>query len=167
MSPRRGGGAGSGLPVPPPFEVAVVDRPRRRTAGAGALGVFLERLAVEAPPPRGARVALCLLSDAAMRELNRAFRGRNATTDVLAFPGGGTRDLEGRLDLGDIAVSVPRAARQAREAGHTLGRELRILALHGYLHLLGHDHERDRGEMSRMERRLIRRLLGERSRGSA
>jgi probable rRNA maturation factor len=149
------------------MEVAVVDRPRRRTPGARALRSFLERVAVLAPPPPGARVALCLLSDAAMRRLNLSFRGRNATTDVLAFPGGGSRDPEGRLDLGDIAVSVPRAARQAREAGHALGRELRILALHGYLHLLGHDHETDRGEMSGLERRLVRRLLEERPRGRA
>jgi rRNA maturation RNase YbeY len=147
------------------LDVEVVDRPRLRTPGARALRSFLEHVAVEAPPPPGARVVLCLLSDAAMRRLNRTFRGRGATTDVLAFPGGGSRDPEGQLELGDIAVSVPRAARQAREAGHPLGRELRILAMHGYLHLLGHDHEADRGEMRCLEQRLIRRLLEERSRG--
>jgi probable rRNA maturation factor len=148
-------------------DVAVVDRRRGGTPQARGLRGFLGRLAAAVPPPEEARVALCLLSDAAMRKLNRAHRGLDATTDVLAFPGGGSRDPDGRIELGDIAVSVPRAARQAREAGHSLGRELRILALHGYLHLLGHDHETDRGEMATLERRLARRLLGERPRGRA
>jgi probable rRNA maturation factor len=94
-----------------------------------------------------------------MRSLNRTFRGRRGTTDVLAFPGGGDADPEGRAHLGDIAVSVPRAARQAAERGHSLRRELKILALHGYLHLLGLDHERDRGEMMRAQDRLVRVLL--------
>jgi len=94
-----------------------------------------------------------------MRELNGTFRGRRGTTDVLAFPGGGARDPEGRTHLGDIAVSVPRATRQANERGHSLVRELEILVLHGYLHLLGMDHETDRGEMMRLQDRLVRGLL--------
>ncbi len=111
------------------------------------------------PPPRGARLALCLLSDAAMRRLNARFRGKRCTTDVLAFPGGAEHAPDGSLQWGDIAISVPRALRQAREVGHPLARELRILALHGYLHLLGFDHETDRGEMSRLQARLVDRLL--------
>ena len=94
-----------------------------------------------------------------MREYNRAFRGVNAVTDVLSFPAGGETDPEGRTYLGDIVIAVPVAARQARERGHSLAREVRILALHGYLHLLGHDHERDDGKMNRLQRRLVRRLL--------
>ena len=142
MSPKARGRTSAGLAARPPLiEVEVVNRRRARTPGIRALASFMERLIEEVPPPPGGRVVLCLLSDGAMRDLNRVYRGRRATTDVLAFPGGGVRDPEGRLELGDIALSVPRAARQAREAGHTLGRELKILAMHGYLHLLGHDHE--------------------------
>ena len=94
-----------------------------------------------------------------MRELNRRFRGRDSTTDVLSFPGDSAPDPEGRRHLGDIAISVPTAARQARVAGHGLQRELSVLVLHGYLHLLGYDHETDDGTMLRLQRRLERRLL--------
>jgi probable rRNA maturation factor len=94
-----------------------------------------------------------------MRRLNRDFRGKDASTDVLSFPGsvGG----EGR-HLGDVAIAVPTARRQAAAAGHDTERELRLLLLHGVLHCLGHDHETDGGEMERLERRLRRRWLEER-----
>jgi len=72
---------------------------------------------------------------------------------VLAFPDG----EDGYL--GDIVVSVPRAVAQAREAGHSLARELAALVVHGYLHLLGYDHETDRGRMMRRQSVLLRRLL--------
>ena len=100
--------------------------------------------------------ALRLVGDRAMRRLNRDFRGRDATTDVLSFPG--ETGPEGRR-LGDVAISMPAARRQAESAGHPLDRELKILALHGLLHCLGHDHERDDGEMERLERRLRRRFV--------
>ncbi len=142
-------------------------RRRRRAAGAGAsaLAEFLEEVARAVPPPRGARLSLCLVSDPAMRRLNATFRGKRGTTDVLAFPGGGEKDPDGRPYLGDIAISVPRAAAQARARGHGVSREMRILALHGYLHLLGYDHETDRGEMMRLEARLVGRLLPPRVKG--
>lgn len=92
-----------------------------------------------------------------MRALNRDFRGKDATTDVLSFPGGSTPDGE---HLGDVVISVPRARQQAAEAGHPVARELRVLLLHGLLHCLGHDHETDGGEMERLERRLRRRWIG-------
>ncbi len=142
----------------PPLRVEVVSR-LRRGAGASSLRRFLEDASRAMPPPRGARLALCLLSDPAMRRLNSRFRGKPGTTDVLAFPAAEGRAPDGGVDLGDIAISVPRARRQAREQGHSLARELRVLALHGYLHLIGFDHETDRGEMSRLEARLRTRLL--------
>ncbi len=90
----------------------------------------------------------CLLTgDAELRQLNRRFLAKNKTTDVLSFPAG----LAGSGSLGDIAVSVDRARAQARDFGHRVGDELRILMLHGVLHLLGMDHERDSGEMARSE----------------
>ncbi len=110
------------------------------------------------PPDRSNRLAVCLVSDRRMRELNRRFRDRDATTDVLSFPSGAP-DPDGGHHLGDIVVSVQRADAQARERGHDLSRELRILLIHGYLHLLGYDHELDGGRMLRLQRRLVRRLV--------
>ena len=91
-----------------------------------------------------------------MRRLNRVFRAKDRTTDVLSFPGG--RSPEG-VHLGDVVVSVPQASRQATASAHSIGRELRLLLLHGALHCLGYDHETDDGEMSRLERRLRQRYL--------
>ena len=94
----------------------------------------------------------CLVSgDAELRKLNRDFRGKDYATDVLSFPGGNGH-------LGDLAISVARARAQAREFGHTTEDELRILMLHGVLHLLGMDHETDGGRMARAERRWRREL---------
>ena len=89
----------------------------------------------------------CLVSgDAELRKLNRDFRGKDYATDVLSFPGGNGH-------LGDLAISAARARAQAREFGHTTEDELRILMLHGVLHLMGHDHDIDRGRMARAEKR--------------
>ena len=96
---------------------------------------------------------------ARMREYNRRFRGHDAPTDVLSFACDPFPGVDGEPHLGDIVISVPAAERQARQARHGLGRELKILALHGYLHLLGYDHETDDGTMRRVERSLRGRLL--------
>jgi probable rRNA maturation factor len=97
-----------------------------------------------------------------MRSLNKRYRGRDETTDVLSFA-----LREGRFPgiqpdcLGDIVISVPRAERQAREAGHSLGSEIDFLLVHGLLHLLGYDHVRGGKEATRMKRReraLLKRL---------
>jgi probable rRNA maturation factor len=99
------------------------------------------------------------VSDRAMRELNRKFRGRNAATDVLSFPVEQTdfERLAGKT-LGDVVISVERAAKQAEENGLTLEEEIAQLILHGLLHLCGYDHETDKGEMNALELRLRRRL---------
>lgn len=98
------------------------------------------------------RAATCLIAtDGDLRELNRKFRKQDYATDVLSFPG-----PEGAP--GEIAISLDRAAAQAAEHGHSLDQELRILMLHGALHLAGMDHETDRGEMARAESRWRRRL---------
>jgi probable rRNA maturation factor len=92
-----------------------------------------------------------------MRALNRRYRRRDSVTDVLSFPA--CADDESRIPpvfLGDIVIARGVARRQAAEAGHTEPTELRVLALHGLLHLLGYDHEADAGEMVRLERRLRR-----------
>jgi probable rRNA maturation factor len=112
--------------------------------------------------PAGTRgtVNVSVVSDTRIRELNRRFRGRNRTTDVLSFPSsdpseGGLRTIN-RPCLGDIVIGRGVARRQARAAGHSERTELRVLALHGLLHLLGYDHESDDGRMSRVEARLRR-----------
>lgn len=93
----------------------------------------------------------CLVTDdTELQRLNRDFRGKDYATDVLSFPACGER-TPAPASLGSIAISVERAREQARRFGHSVEQELRILMLHGLLHLLGFDHESDRGEMARTE----------------
>jgi probable rRNA maturation factor len=101
-------------------------------------------------------VTVLLTTDAAIRKLNRQFRGKNQATDVLSFPAEGI-GAEGIA--GDLAISVPTARKQAVEQGHSLSTEIRVLILHGLLHLAGYDHEADAGKMARRER-LLRARLG-------
>ena len=100
-------------------------------------------------------VEVLLADDRVLRRLNRAYRGKNKATDVLSFPPG--EEFAG-AHAGDLAISLETAARQAEEHGHTLRDELRILLLHGVLHLGGMDHEADKGEMAEREAELRRRL---------
>lgn len=138
--------------------VEVVARRRSHAEAGRGVAAFLRRVAGVCPPGGAARLTVGLVGDRRMRQMNRRWRGKDRTTDVLAFPSGGSLSDPER-SLGDVVISVPRARVQARDAGHPLEREIRILALHGYLHLLGHDHETDRGEMLRLQSRLERRLL--------
>jgi probable rRNA maturation factor len=139
--------------------VEVISRLRGRRVAAAPLRRFLERLARERPAAGKTELTVLLAGDATVRRLNRTFRGKDRTTDVLSFPSGSGRRPDGIAPLGEIAISVPQAARQARRTGHALGREIRVLALHGYLHLLGYDHEVDDGSMMRLQSRLARKLL--------
>jgi probable rRNA maturation factor len=129
--------------------VTVVSRPP--CAAARGLGAWLARAA-----PRGAagRVTIALVSDRQMAQLNGRFRRKHVATDVLSFPSGD--NINSSNELGDLAIARGVARRQARAFGHPLQVELRILALHGLLHLLGYDHERDHGEMRAVEERLRR-----------
>jgi probable rRNA maturation factor len=101
------------------------------------------------------QVTVLLTSDAAIRRLNKQFRGKNKATDVLSFP---ALEMVGRM-AGDLAISVETARKQAREQGHALSVEIKVLMLHGLLHLAGYDHETDSGEMAKRER-LLRGRLG-------
>jgi probable rRNA maturation factor len=105
-----------------------------------------------------AEIGVLVCDDATIRSLNRHYRGHDTATDVLAFPSGTTQP-EGPLYLGDVAISLETAARQAHTAGIMLERELQRLLLHGVLHLCGYDHETDAGEMRSLEARLRRELL--------
>jgi len=114
----------------------------------------------------GGRAFQCLITgDAEMRRLNREFLGKDYETDVLSFPAGpgahkrtGEAGMPETRSLGDIAISLDRARAQAREFGHTVDDEICILMLHGVLHLMGMDHERDTGAMARAETEWRRKL---------
>lgn len=121
------------------------------------LAAWVETLIAGALPPRRARAAslsLLVCGDARMRSLNRRHMGEDRPTDVLSFPSG-EADF-----LGDLAIDLSYAARQAARRGHPVEREVQALLAHGLLHLLGHDHETDDGEMFRLQRRLVRAAFG-------
>ena len=105
------------------------------------------------------QVTMLLTTDAAIRDLNRRFRGKDKATDVLSFPAAPLQSAKpAERVAGDIAISVETARRQATEQGHALTCELEVLILHGVLHLAGYDHETDAGKMQRRERQLRARL---------
>jgi probable rRNA maturation factor len=154
------------------LRVLVADERGRRVTANG-LASWLRRVA---PARVRGTVNLAIVSDRRVRSLNRVYRRQNYATDVLSFPSEtspprrtrGTRRFKPvscsvssvspvvASFLGDIVIARGVARRQARAAGHSEAIELRVLALHGLLHLLGYDHERDQGRMARVERRLRR-----------
>lgn len=140
------------------MEVTILNRQRGRRVDTRALSSFLDRLSSRMPAQSGGSLGVCLVSDRRMQRYNHEFRRVDRPTDVLAFPGGDATP-DGEVHLGDIVISITRATDQARRAGHDLDREVRVLLIHGYLHLLGYDHEVDDGAMMRAQGRLIRALL--------
>ncbi len=151
---------------PTRLHVAVA-APDEKATRAPGLARWLERVA---PARARGEVVVALVSDGRMRALNRTYRGADYATDVLSFPA--SDQPEGESSLGDIVIATGVAARQAAQARHSLQTELRVLALHGLLHLLGYDHERDAGLMARVEARLrrkggLREGLIQRTRASA
>ena len=134
-------------------EVVLLNQQRRRRVPAARLRRVI-RDAGRALRVSG-EVALVLTNDAPVRRLNARYRHQDKPTDVLSFPGPG-----GEGGLGDIVISLDTAARNAPRFGRTLSQELQVLTLHGFLHVLGYDHEADDGAMDRLEGRLRRRLLG-------
>jgi probable rRNA maturation factor len=137
------------------LEVALAGAARFPELSPRRLRPWLEILAAAIAPGHDS-LGVRFAGDRTMRDLNRRFRGKDKSTDVLSFPGDESPDGK---HLGDIVISVPTAARQAAERGHALEREVRLLLLHGVLHCLGHDHETDGGEMERLEARLRRKWL--------
>jgi probable rRNA maturation factor len=156
----------------------IVNRQRRVRIPLKPLKDFFDRVRGELRFPDEA-VTVQLISDAAMARLNQSFRHKRGPTDVLSFPANGARPKRNshfvgqalfpvrslrrqeRLRhnyVGDIAISPETARRNARRLSRTLPAEMRILILHGMIHLAGFDHETDHGEMDRLERRLRRRL---------
>ena len=135
------------------LDVVFVNRQRKRRV---AKARFLRLLREAARRLRvSGELALVFAGDGVLKRLNGRYRGKDRPTDVLSFPGPG-----GAEGLGDVLISMPAAERNARRLSRTLAQELDVLALHGFLHLLGYDHETDDGTMDRLERRLRLRLLG-------
>jgi probable rRNA maturation factor len=126
-------------------------------AAAGLSKSGLTRFVREAQRAVGlaGAVDVLLANDKTLRRLNREFRGKDKATDVLSFP---AAEEFAEEFAGDLAISLETAARQAREQGHSLRDEVRVLLLHGLLHLSGMDHEVDRGEMEARESELRERL---------
>ena len=148
----------------------ILNRQRRVKVPVEPLRDFLNEVRTEIGLPAWA-LTICMVSDHAMQRLNRGFRGKDRPTDVLSFPAkrqrrplpiaGNKRQRGGTLPvgfLGDVAISPEMARRNARHHGRSLSKELRILILHGILHLMGYDHETDGGQMNHLEGRLRRRL---------
>lgn len=124
-----------------------------RIPSARTLARFL-RDAQSAVKLRG-QVTVLLTTDTAIRRLNRQYRGKNKATDVLSFP---AAEPEKTKAAGDLAISLHTARKQADVLGHALAVEIKVLMLHGLLHLAGYDHERDDGEMARLEKRVRAKL---------
>jgi probable rRNA maturation factor len=138
---RRQGTGGAGC------EIVLLNPNHYPETAARRLRPWLAALVAALAPAAGSLGAR-FVGDREMRRVNRQFRAKDQTTDVLSFPS------DPADHLGDLLISVPAARRQAAAAGHPVDRELKVLLLHGVLHCLGHDHETDQGEMERLERRL-------------
>ncbi|HUC54964.1 MAG TPA: rRNA maturation RNase YbeY [Candidatus Cybelea sp.] len=149
---------------------AIDNRQRAVRLARPALESFLRRAKSELGL-READLTVRLVSDAEIARMNETFRKKIGPTDVLSFPavarrrprrpaseGGPYKRMRAGQYLGDIAISPATARRYAKKNGRKLSRELQVLILHGVLHLLGYDHETDRGEMERVERKLRKRL---------
>ena len=121
------------------------------TSGATRAPGLSRWLASVAPARARGAMTVAIVPDGRVQQLNRRYRRKDTATDVLSFPS----DEPGYL--GDVVIAAGVARRQAADGGHALQHELRVLALHGLLHLLGYDHERDDGRMARVEARLRRR----------
>lgn len=153
----------------------ILNRQRRVRVARKPLEVFLRRVEKELGLGT-ANVTICLVNDAEIARMNEAFRKKKGPTDVLSFPAGETQSARRRTSagateqrekrepesagsyLGDIVIAPETARRYAKKNGRSLNDELRVLILHGVLHLMGYDHETDRGQMNRIEQKMRRRF---------
>jgi probable rRNA maturation factor len=136
----------------------VVNRQRKIPLDGPRWQAFATKV-LQVVPTQAADLTLVFVSDRTMRELNRVWRKKRGTTDVLSFPADQDEfEKAAGVQLGDVVISIEQAQRQARENDLTLEDEIAQLVLHGVLHLCGYDHTTDRGEMNRLELRLRRKL---------
>jgi len=138
--------------------VELINRQRKHPVNSKRWREFAER-ALRATRKEKCDATIVFVGDAAMRKLNQQFRGKDYATDVLSFPSQQERfEKEIKTNLGEVVISLDRAAVQAKENGLTFVNEVEQLILHGLLHLCGYDHETDSGEMNRRELKLRRKL---------
>jgi len=139
--------------------IEVVNRQRKLPIDTERWRDFTTKASRVLPGTKTTGVTVAFVSDRTMRELNRMWRHKTGTTDVLSFPAEQDEfeKLEGSR-LGDVVISIEQAARQAKENGLTVEAEIAQLILHGLLHLCGYDHSSDAGEMDRLELRLRKKL---------
>ena len=129
----------------------IVNLQKKIAVNAKEFRPFVDRISAEIAEVGTREFSVAFVSDRRMTELNKMFRGKDSTTDVLSFPHEADEFDLNEENLGDIVISVERADLQARENGLTLELEIKQLMLHGVLHLLGYDHETDSGEMNKRE----------------
>jgi len=139
-----------------PFQIDWSSRSKMRGPGEQSLGKLLHDLR-DRLSPQSQGVSLTYVDDRGMRKLNREHRGKNMTTDVLSFPSSAEKGAFPHL--GDIVISLPTADKMAKKFGVSRRREVETLVIHGFLHLCGHDHEKDHGEMMELQAQLERELL--------
>jgi probable rRNA maturation factor len=129
----------------------VINNQRKIKPDLKIFQTFAETLTQKIDEAKGKSFTVAFISDRKMRELNKKFRGKNKTTDVLSFPFE-TEEFEAETNnLGDVVISLETAIRQAKENNLSLETEVKQLILHGLLHLCGYDHETDNGEMNKRE----------------
>ena len=138
--------------------IEIINRQRKRTLNTKRWRQCAERV-LKTVGRDGRDATIAFVSDAAIRKLNHEFRGKDYATDVLSFPVEPEPfEKDGNSQIGEIVISLDRAAIQARENGLRLTNEVEQLILHGLLHLCGYDHETDNGEMDRLELKMRRKL---------
>ena len=138
--------------------IEIINRQRRHKVQAKRWREFATG-ALKAIGAGNRDATIVFVSEAALRKLNQQFRSKDSATDVLSFPSQPESfETEAETNLGEIVISLDRAQAQAKENGLTLVNEVEQLMLHGLLHLCGHDHETDDGEMNRLELKLRKKL---------
>jgi probable rRNA maturation factor len=143
----------------------ILNKQKKVRLATRPLGSFLRKAQRELKID-GSEITVAFVSDAEIAQWNEAYRKKKGPTDVLSFPAvsgasrlaAGARGRKGGEILGDIAIAPETAQRYAKKSGRSLATEIRVLMLHGILHLMGYDHESDNGQMKRIEQRLRRRL---------
>ena len=141
------------------MSVEIINRQRKRRVNSKRWRELAERALKAIGESRERAATIVLVSDPAIKKLNQQYRGKNYATDVLSFPVQRERfEKELKTHLGEVVISLDRAARQAKENSLTFANEVEQLILHGLLHLCGYDHETDAGEMDRAELKLRRKL---------
>lgn len=141
-----------------PFKIDWSSRSKLRGPGDRSIGELVKTLR-DRLSPQAQGISISYVDDRVMRRLNRDHRGVDATTDVLSFP---AEPEKGAFPhLGDLVISLPVAERMAKKLGVSRRREVETLIIHGFLHLCGHDHEKDKGEMLALQAQLEQELLGD------